>query len=170
MGLTRKICVLGDFGVGKTSLTRRYVLNEFSDIYRATLGVNIYKFTDKISDDTRDDFTFVIWDVEGASKPEPRTDTYIQGAAGALIVGDITRPDMEGAMIANAQRFYDLRAGRPMAFAVNKSDLLGDRLVPSTDRLTSMFSGPIRQTSAKTGSAVPELFRQLATRIIEIGV
>ena len=52
MAVAKKVCMLGDFGVGKTSLVRRYVHGEFSPDYQTTLGVNIYKYSDEVTGPT----------------------------------------------------------------------------------------------------------------------
>jgi GTPase SAR1 family protein len=88
--VSKKICVIGQFAVGKTSLVRRYVLDEFSHDYQATLGVNIYKYSDTVDYPASGESTLnqIIWDIEGGDTNPEKTGTYIQGAAGALVVGN----------------------------------------------------------------------------------
>ncbi len=170
--VSRKICVIGQFAVGKTSLVRRYVLDEFSHDYQATLGVNIYKFSDAVDDPAggETELNQIIWDIEGGDTNPEKIGSYIRGAAGALIVGDITRAETVAAMSDHARLFQSLRPGRPFAFALNKIDLLGDPAPPDTDeRLTKEFGADVVRTSAATGIAVPKLFRRLGVRILEIG-
>ena len=78
----KKIVLLGDFNVGKTSLIRRYVDNAFDDEYLTTIGV-------KISKKSLDDERLLIWDIEGATIGKPIPKHYIKGAHGAIIVADI---------------------------------------------------------------------------------
>ncbi len=170
--VSKKICVIGQFAVGKTSLVRRYVLDEFSHDYQATLGVNIYKYSDTVDypPDGETTLNQIIWDIEGGDTNPAKTGTYIQGAAGALIVGDITRPETITAMADHARLFQSLRPGRPLAFALNKIDLVDDPADPETDRcLFQEFGATVARTSAAHGTAVPELFRHLGGRILEIG-
>ena len=86
MAVGKKICMLGDFGVGKTSLVRRYVHDEFSPEYQTTLGVNIYKYTDHVPTAAGDvEFRHMLWDIEGGLQRESLLDSYIAGAAGAIV-------------------------------------------------------------------------------------
>lgn len=172
MTINKKICVIGDFAVGKTSLIRRYVLNQFSPDYQATLGVNIYKFSSRIGTPGggTEEINEIIWDIEGAQEGADLIDTYLRGAAGALVIGDATREDTLASMARHAHRFEVIQPGRPVVFAFNKMDLLEtppNEILEET--LIKDFGGPVVKTSAATGAAVPELFRGLGRRILEIG-
>lgn len=171
MAVGKKIVMLGESGVGKTSLVRRYVLNEFSDEYQTTLGVNIYKHDDEIEgrDGRPVAFKHMLWDVEGGLQRQSLLDSYIRGAAGAVIAGDITRDDPLAPMRENAERFRKARPGRPAVFAVNKVDLLQGR--PHLDgakELAEEFRGVVVYTSAATGEEVPALFRTLARSVLQV--
>ncbi|MDH5749216.1 MAG: GTP-binding protein [Rhodospirillales bacterium] len=170
--LYKKICIIGGFAVGKTSLVRRYVLNEFSPDYQATLGVNIYKFTDHIPTREGGEITIneILWDIEGSTTREETLKTYLRGAAGALVVGDVTRDDVIEDMIENARFFSKELPGRPLVFALNKIDLVEDRdNVENGHALIEEFGGTVLHTSAAEGTEVPTLFRTLAARVTEIG-
>jgi small GTP-binding protein len=167
----KKIVMLGESGVGKTSLVRRYVLNEFSDEYQTTLGVNIYKHADEAEgrDGEMVAFKHMLWDVEGGLQRQSLLDSYIRGAAGAVIVGDITRDDPLSPMRENAERFRKSRPGRPAVFAVNKSDLVdGPAHLDGALELAEEFRGSVVYTSAATGDDVPRLFRALAGSILQM--
>jgi small GTP-binding protein len=170
MAVGKKICMLGDFGVGKTSLVRRYVHNEFSPDYQTTLGVNIYKYTDRVETAAGPvDFRHLLWDIEGGLQRESLLDSYIGGSAGAIVVGDIMRPDRLDTMRDNAQRFRQARPGRPVVFALNKIDLFdGDPFVEGADDLAKDFRGVVEYTSALSGEAVAHLFRTLAQQVLAI--
>lgn len=172
MALSKKICILGDFAVGKTSLVRRYVLNQFSPEYQATLGVNIYKYSDEIETPAggRQTINEIIWDIEGSQENDDLLDTYLRGAAGALVVGDLTRVDTLRNVSGYAERFLKVQPGRPLVFALNKLDLVdAPEGAAGGDGLGEEYGGPVLRTSAATGSAVPELFQALARRILEVG-
>lgn len=163
--------MLGDSGVGKTSLVRRYVLGEFSDEYQTTLGVNIYKHEDEVEapDGRPVSFKQMLWDVEGGLQRQSLLDSYIRGASGAVIAGDITRDDPLGPMRENAERFRRARPGRPAVFAVNKVDLVpGNPHLDGAKELAEEFRGVLVYTSAATGAEVPELFRALARSILQV--
>lgn len=169
MAVGKKIVMLGESGVGKTSLVRRYVLGEFADEYQTTLGVNIYKHDDEVEDRNGAAVAFkhLLWDVEGGLQRQSLLDTYIRGAAGAIVVGDITRDDPLSPMRENAERFRRSRPGRPAVFAVNKVDLIdGPAHVEGAADLADDFQGLTVYTSAATGEEVQALFRRLAQRIL----
>jgi GTPase SAR1 family protein len=177
MAVSKKICMLGDFAVGNTSLVRRYVLCEFSPVYHATLGVNIYKHTDAIGTVGRADrepvqLNQILWDIEGFQQRIDLLQTYIHGASGAIVVGDVTRDDTVESMTRHARFFLEQRPGRPVVLALNKADLLADPGAgdPETaDALAARFGGRPIVTSALDGTAVPDLFRALGQRILELG-
>lgn len=172
MSVGKKVCMLGDFGVGKTSLVRRYVLDEFSGEYQTTLGVNVYKHEDEV--EVRGECIAVhqvLWDIEGGLHRESLLENYLQGASGAVIVGDVTAVSPLDAMRASAERFRRARPGRPAVFALNKVDLLAhEPALPGAEVLAEEYGGVLRYTSAATGEAVPELFRILATRMLILGI
>lgn len=166
----RKLCVLGDFSVGKTSLVRRYICNEFSDNYVATAGAKIHQHRSKI--DVGGDEIEVeqsIWDVEGSQHGEQLVKSYIAGASGALIVGDLTRDDMLASMTSHAEKFLTYRPGRPVVFALNKADLVAKEARAGGAGLVQNFGGQVIQTSALTGEEVIAVFHAMYRRILEIG-
>ncbi len=164
---TYKIVVLGDFGVGKTSLIRRYVLDEFSDQYRATMGVHLYKHTDQIPHNgVETSIRLVVWDIEGAPLPSGQTQRYVVGASAALIVGDLTRTDPYSAMWSAADMFEEQLPGRPMAFALNKRDLADAPAPDVVKRMERRYAGPVFETSALNGEGVLHAFHSLGTSIL----
>jgi small GTP-binding protein len=172
MAVNKKICIIGALSVGKTSLVRRYVLNQFSPDYQATLGVNIYKYSDKVETPGSGAETInqIIWDVEGSQLKPDLLDTYLRGASGALVVGDVTRDDALDSMAQHALHFLRIQPGRPVAFALNKVDLLeSSEVAPDGSLLSDAYGGRVMHTSAATGAAVPELFRALGIRMLEVG-
>lgn len=166
----RKLCVLGDFSVGKTSLVRRYIFDEFSGRYVATAGVKIYQHRSKIDVDGEEiDVEQSIWDVEGSHFGEQLVKSYIAGASGALIVGDLTRDDVLASMTSHARKFLDYRPGRPVVFALNKADLVPKEARADGAALVREFGGHVIQTSALTGEDVVAVFHAMYRRIFEIG-
>lgn len=162
-----KLVVLGDFGVGKTSLIRRYVLNEFSGDYRATLGVHLHKHSDTVTvGGAERAVDLVLWDIEGAPLPGEQTMRYITGSAGAIVVGDMTRTDMDEPMRRAADLFESRLPGRPIGFAFNKSDIAEKPEAAVFDSLRDRYGAAITCTSAKTGEAVGQLFRDIAALIL----
>lgn len=170
MTISKKISLLGDFSVGKTSLIRRYVLGKFSPDYQATLGVNIYRYLDQAPgpDGRSRQVQQIIWDIESSEPETEPFDTYLRGSAGAIVVADLTRPDMLHSANKQARRFMDLMPGRPVVFALNKIDLLDE---PAGDEplrsLREEYGADALFTSAAMGAGVVELFRALSRSILE---
>ena len=88
--LQKKVCVLGAFGVGKTSLVRRYVESIFSDAYLTTVGVKIDKKTLTVGAET---VTLILWDIAGEDDVTSIRMSYLRGAAGYFLVADGTRAE-----------------------------------------------------------------------------
>src|SRR5215475_14364808 len=86
--LQKKICLLGAFGVGKTSLVRRYVDTIFADSYLTTVGVKIDK---KVVSVGSEQLALILWDVAGEDEVSAVRASYLRGAAGYLLVVDVTR-------------------------------------------------------------------------------
>jgi len=82
----KKVCMVGDFSVGKTSLTQKFVNNVFSDQYLTTIGV---KIDTAIVGDTK----LIVWDVAGRDSLSPINVSYLVGAAGIVLVADGTRSE-----------------------------------------------------------------------------
>ena len=170
MARARKLCLLGDFSVGKTSLTRRYIHDDFSLKYQATVGVQLHEHTDEIETcDGAVTLAQVIWDIEGSRFGEELATSYILGASGALIVGDATRSDAVSSISSHARAFLNVLPGRPVVFAMNKSDLVAKDERPQAEELIKTFGGELVYTSALTGEAVRALFHALGRRMLEIG-
>ena len=89
VSLQKKLCMLGGFGVGKTSLVKRFVHSVFSDTYLTTVGVKIDKKTVELAGKT---VNLILWDLAGEDDLSSLRTTYIRGAAGYLLVADGTRP------------------------------------------------------------------------------
>lgn len=163
--------LLGDIGVGKTSLARRLVLGRFDGDYKATIGVDIYNYELSLDGEAGDSrVELVIWDIDGDLGETVFRHIYIRGASAALVIGDAARPSTQETMIRLADRFQDELPGRPLAFVVNKMDLVA---APGTFELPEALASPVIpciRTSAKSGLNVEAAFRSLAGIILERGL
>src|SRR3972149_733291 len=92
--IKRKILLLGDGAVGKTSFIRRFVVDKFSDDYITTIGTKVTKKDLRIESPSKAvELTFMIWDVLGQKGYKNIQESAFQGSKGALLVYDVTRPE-----------------------------------------------------------------------------
>ena len=159
----RKICLLGDGEVGKTSLVRRFVLDMFSDEYIKTFGTKVSK---KVLDMGEVDLTLMIWDILG-QKASSLHEAYYKGANGALLVCDLSRERTVNYLIRWRDDLCRVSGEVPIVLVANKSDLQWeidrDRLAEIGESLGEGFT----ITSAKTGEGVEEAFLSIGVRILE---
>ena len=85
--MSRKILLLGEMGVGKTSIARRLKFNTFGDRYKATIGADIYAY-DVLPAPLGIEFEFLIWDTDGSYGEGVFRQYYAQQAEAAMIVAD----------------------------------------------------------------------------------
>ncbi len=161
----KKICMLGDFAVGKTSLVRRFVEGRFDDRYLSTIGVKVSR---RLVELPQRPVQLLIWDLAGSDEFKDITYSYLQGAAGALLVCDLTRADTFDALGSYAAQLRELNLGASLMIAGNKADLL-DRIEVDEDDLAYLskkLDASWFMTSAKTGSGVEAAFQQLAQKLV----
>ena len=162
--IQKKICMLGGFGVGKTSLVSRYVHSLFSDQYLTTVGVKIEK---KSVDLGKDRVDLMIWDLYGEDDFQKVRTSYLRGSSGFLLVADGTRRSTLATAIA-LQETAERAAGRvPFLLLVNKADL-SERWEVDDAALAQLKSKgwQILRTSAKTGLEVETAFADLARAML----
>ncbi|HHU36793.1 MAG TPA: GTP-binding protein [Treponema sp.] len=165
--IKKKICLLGSFAVGKTSLIKKYVLNIFSDTYLSTVGVKIDKKILRLSNDL--EVTLMIWDLEGKDDFQSVADTYLRGLSGYIMVADGTRPDTLDSVTGTWATMKKLFPGLPTSLLLNKSDLKTQWLLDDQDYAAFSSEGiPVSRTSAKTGKGVEEAFIYIAEKMTEI--
>ncbi len=164
--VTSKICVVGDFAVGKTSVVERFVSNHFSDKYLSTVGVKI-DTRDLEIDDLQVSHKLVIWDVAGADQFDEREFAYLRGASGFIFVADGTRAltlrSAENLRTQVSERFDEA----PAVVLVNKKDLVADYQLSEEriEKLRTSFDS-VYSTSAKTGEDVDDAIKRLSRLII----
>lgn len=171
--ISKKICLVGDFSVGKTSLIRRFVENKFSDQYLSTVGVKISRKPIEIESATASQsVNLLIWDIEGQTKFQPIAASYLKGASGSIIVGDITRPETLEHLQKHLTLFFSVNPQGLAMIALNKSDLAVEEKLARIIQLYNFAQHPqilaTYVTSAKTGEYVDLMFRQLAENIISL--
>jgi small GTP-binding protein len=159
----RKVCLIGDGAVGKTSLVRRYVLDVFSDDYISTFGAKVSKKVVTFDDV---ELTMMIWDVLGQKSGASMHSAYFAGANGALLVCDGTRPETLETLNSWYQEFSRVAGKVPVIPLVNKSDLPSNVTEESLTSVSRVVGQEFRRTSAKTGEGVEETFLQLGRSIL----
>jgi len=163
--LQKKICMLGSFAVGKTSLVRRFVESIYSDVYQTTVGVKVDKKNVQVNGA---DVTLVLWDIYGEDDYQKMRWTYLRGASGYLLVADGTRKATVDKAFGLEQRVKEEVGVIPFIFVMNKCDLLQDWEVDSALEAQIAEKGwTVLRSSAKTGEGVEEAFFLLARKMLE---
>jgi small GTP-binding protein len=164
--IQKKVCLLGDFAVGKTSLIRQFVEGRFEDKYHSTMGVKISR---KTIARPYGELNLLVWDLAGGHGFETiKRSSYLLGAAGALIVCDLTRPESLEGLERYAHHMLQLDRNIPLTLVANKVDLKDERVISDSDLHTafkSIGNGEIFLSSAKTGEHVERAFFHLAEQI-----
>ena len=158
-----KVCMIGATGVGKTSLSSRFVHSIFSETYRTTIGVKIESREVRRGDRV---VQLVIWDLSGEDEFQSVQPAYVAGAAGYLLVVDGTRRATVETGQALTARLCDALGNVPFVLVVNKVDLVASWEVrPSDLEPLRDHASAVVQTSARSGVGVCEAFEQLADEI-----
>ena len=163
--IQKKVCLLGDFGVGKTSLVARAVKNEFPDKYLTTVGVKMDTKSISISDKL--DVKVILWDIAGDSCLNSKAMSYIRGSAGFIFVADGTRMNTLNSVVEIKAEADRLLGELPFVLLVNKHDLTEQWDISETalENLQNR-GGQIFYTSAKTGENVELALSTLAHNLI----
>lgn len=161
--LVRKICMLGDFGVGKTSLVARFINNVFSEKYVTTIGV---KIDTKQLEVGAQPVKLVLWDIAGKNALDGVKLSYLQGAAGIVLVADGTRePTLRSALYLLMQAKQE-RPDLQAVLLVNKFDLFERWEVSPTALADVRRTLPVFESSAQSGEGVEEAFLTLAKAVL----
>ena len=162
--IQKKICMMGSFAVGKTSLVRRYVENMFSDKYLTTIGVKIDKKVITIQKET---MTLIIWDIAGENGYHQVHSSYLRGMSGYLLVADKTRTSTLDNLLDVQERVKVAFPEVPHILLMNKIDLTGQWDIDESAINKLKRDGyDVMMTSAKTGQNVEEAFNRLATKML----
>jgi len=189
---TLKIVILGDSGVGKTSLMNRYSTGKFTGQYKATIGADFLSKDNVIVNDNflqqRHLVTLQIWDTAGQERFQSLGVGFYRGADACLLVYDVTDPHSLDNLDHWRKEFLDQVGGGiqglgdastqfPFVVVGNKIDKANDRLVPrekaeewcrmaATATITGSQPLPHFEASAKTSESVEDAFQEAARRAI----
>ena len=167
----KKVCLLGSFAVGKTSLIERFVYNRFDEKYLTTIGV---KISQKILPPVQDprsgqsiQHTFLIWDIAGLKKFDNVALNYFRGAAGALAVADLTRPETVGDLYELCEKFRSVCPASLFVILGNKIDIFQQdgKTLLELKKAAVHYSTELLLTSAKTGQQVQDAFHILSQKM-----
>ena len=132
--VVKKVCLLGDGSVGKTSLIRRFVDDTFSEEYLVTIECNISTKQVSVEDESGNsaEMRMAIWDIMGHKGLTKLHKSYFTGAKGGLIVCDLTRKDTLESLDTWIEPFFETVGVVPIVILANKADLKGEEELGTT--------------------------------------
>jgi len=163
MKVSKKIILLGHFGVGKSSLIRKFVENTFTTDYKVTIGVHILKKEVEIAPD--ENVSLIIWDLEGYDDIKKTRSSYLLGTHGFIYVFDITRPATFQNLEDDIAYIKNQYATTPLKLVGNKADMVTKTYLKENKDIFGIK--PDFFTSAKTGDKVDDLFTTLAKELVK---
>lgn len=172
--LMAKVTLVGDKAVGKTSLVRRYVLDQFDDRYLLTLGTKVTKKVIEVPVPEKDAVVTLdmnIWDIMGqVGFRELGKEAFFHGARGIFAVVDLTRRETLDGIGEWIRAVQDVAGSVPKILAANKRDLPGQAAFRPEDVQSAAraFGCVSFFTSARTGENVEAAFQELATRVVRV--
>lgn len=168
-----KICLVGEGQVGKTSLIRRFVFDEFSDQYLTTIGTKITKKEVSLKNPKKRSITrarLMVWDIMGQQGfRQMLQEAYFFGCQGVIAVCDITKSDTLPSLEDWIRAVYSTAGKVPIVFLANKSDLKKQAQFKLKDlkKFSSNYENSYAfLTSAKTGENVELAFNTLGEEIL----
>jgi small GTP-binding protein len=163
-----KVIAVGDGSVGKTSITIRFCEGKFSQEYLMTIGANFGVKQNTVSfGEENKDIKLQIWDTGGQERFSPIRELYYKGALGALVVFDVTNKE---SFDHAPNWFREVRknvSNIPLTLIGNKIDI-PNRVVTYDEGMlmARRCAAPYRETSAKTGERIDDVFLELSYRIL----
>ena len=165
----KKVCLLGDGAVGKTSLIRKYVYDDFDDKYLMTIGAKITKKTMLVQQPEEEiNLTIMINDIVGQVEFERLHKQYYRGSKGGLFVCDLTRKETLERMEWWLNSFREVAGDVPVILLGNKVDLKDEHEITLEDMVAfaEKFNCPYFLTSAKSGENVENAFINMGKRVV----
>lgn len=158
--------MIGDFSVGKSSLTSRFVKNIFSDKYFSTVGVKVDAKELRLENDSI--LKLMIWDVAGKDTFTTLDDNYLRGTSGYLLVADGTRPQTIDIAFKLQEHMQNKFGEIPFCMLINKCDLMSEWQCSAEIIDSIKIKGwDLFETSAKTGDYVEKAFSTLGQKLLK---
>ncbi|HEX3276162.1 MAG TPA: Rab family GTPase [Gemmatimonadales bacterium] len=161
--IQKKVCMVGLFGTGKTSLVQQFVHSLFSERYLSTVGVKIDRKPMEVDGVA---LTLVLWDLAGRDGHEDITTSYLRGAHGVLYVADGTRRETCDQLPELRALVREAAGEVPELLALNKSDLKDRWQLGDADERTLAGAWDVVRTSAKTGEGVEQIFQRIGRAML----
>lgn len=163
--LKKKICMLGYYGVGKTSLVSQFVHHLFADKYQTTVGVKIDK---KIVRQGATEVTLMLWDLAGEEDDAPVNLNYVRDASGYLLVADGGRRKTLDAALSMHARVESVLGVKPFLLLANKADEKERwEITDAAFEEVAARGWSVLETSAKTGQNVEQAFDALTAAMLQ---
>ena len=162
--IARKVMLLGEIGVGKSSIVQRLVFDRFEMYYKPTIGVEVYLY-ELSATPSRPAMALIVWDTDGNFGEQIFRHIYMREASAAVIVGDVSRPHTLETLAALAHGFREALPGRTIGLVLNKLDLLSPGEDVSLPETLSRPELRLHRTSAKTGHNIQSVFSETADAI-----
>lgn len=163
--IQKKICMVGVFATGKTSLVRQFVYSKFSEKYHSTVGVKIDR---REVDVAGTQVNLLLWDLAGQDEFEKTRSSYLRGSSGIFFVVDGTRRETLTALADLLTLVQQTLGPVPTVVAINKVDLEDQWKIGDADVHGLFGEGRyVVKTSAKTGVGVEEAFLWLAGQTLQ---
>lgn len=153
---SKKIVLLGHFGVGKTSIIRKFVTNEFSSDYKVTIGVHILKKEIELNNNN---ISLILWDLEGTDDLDSINQAYLLGTHGFIYVYDISRPKTYMQLEENVEKLKLKHPKTLLKTVANKIDLIDEA---DDDTYKDLLLKTDYTCSAKTGKNIIDVFQSIA--------
>jgi len=169
--VSKKICLLGDLAVGKTSLTRRFVYDLFDERHTISMGVKVTRKTVAVPtvDGVVVELSMMLWDLGDSADFDQMRGSYLRGAAGAILVCDLTRPESLRNLDGYLAELHHFSPKAVVVLAANKSDCPARALpLSQVHEVATRMGGSHFLTSACTGENVDEMFRSLGRMLVDL--
>ena len=158
-----KICIVGDYGVGKSTLLHQFLEKRFLSNVESTIGSNFFVKNVKIPN-TNSYVTLQIWDLAGQEHFKWVRRAFYIGAKGIVYVFDLTRKESFDHITNWKEEVTNAAGFIPNVLVGNKSDL-NENLIISPQETNflkqNIGSCSFDKTSAKLGTGVDDIFTKL---------